>query len=59
VGALGSAVVLFPSGSPPSRWWRAQLALLWGTGVLLYFQGLREASGLAGPPEGLASTSGS
>jgi hypothetical protein len=58
VGALGSAVVLFPSGSPPSRWWRAQLAVLWGTGVLLYFQGLREASGLAGPPEGLASTSG-
>jgi hypothetical protein len=57
LGALGSAVVLFPSGSPPSRWWRAQLAVLWGTGVLLYFQGLREASGLTGPPKGLASTS--
>ena len=57
VGALGSAVVLFPSGSPPSRWWWAQLAVLWGTGVLLYFQGLREASGLAGPPAGLVSTS--
>jgi hypothetical protein len=57
VGALGSAVVLFPSCSPPSRWWRAQVAVPWGTGVLLYLQGLREASGLTGPPEELASTS--
>jgi hypothetical protein len=48
VGALGSAVVLFPSCSPPSRWWRAQVAVPWGTGVLLYLQGLREASGLTG-----------
>src|SRR5918997_66309 len=32
VGALGSAVVLFPSGSPPSRRWWLQLGLLWGSG---------------------------
>ena len=37
VGALSSAMTLFPSGSPPSRWWWTQLGVLWGTGVLAYF----------------------
>jgi hypothetical protein len=37
VVALSSAVVLFPSGSPPSRWWRAHLGVLWSSGVLAYF----------------------
>jgi hypothetical protein len=37
VGALTTAVVLFPSGSPPSRWWWVQLGVLWGSGVLAYF----------------------
>jgi hypothetical protein len=50
LGALSSAVVLFPSGSPPSRWWRAQLGLLWGSGVLAYFADLYETSGLVGMP---------
>jgi len=50
LGALSSAVVLFPSGSPPSRWWRAQLGLLWGSGVLAYFTDLYETSGLVGMP---------
>ncbi len=53
VGALSSAVVLFPSGSPPSRWWRAQLGLLWGSGVLAYFTDLYETSGFVGLPEWL------
>ena len=39
VGALSSAVVLFPSGSPPSRWWWVQLGLLWGSGAIVYFEG--------------------
>jgi len=49
VGALSSAVVLFPSGSPPSRRWRTQLVVLWGSGILIYFQDLYEASEFAGP----------
>lgn len=39
VAALCSAVVLFPSGSLPSRWWRVQLFALWGSGVVVYFTG--------------------
>ncbi len=50
VGALSSAVVLFPSGSPPSRWWWAQLLLLWGCGLLVYFSNpFEEAGGFIGP----------
>ena len=50
VGALSSAVVLFPSGSPPSRWWWAQLLVLWGSSVLTYFTDpYEEASGFIGP----------
>jgi hypothetical protein len=51
VGALSSAVVLFPSGSPPSRWWWVQLGVLWGSGVLAYFGEPYEASvGFVGLP---------
>jgi hypothetical protein len=54
VGALSSAVVLFPSGSPPSRWWWVQLGVLWGSGVLAYFAEPYEASvGFVGLPEWL------
>ncbi len=52
VGALSSAVVLFPSGSPPSRWWWAQLGLLWVTGVLTYFAD-ESGAGFIGLPEWL------
>ena len=38
VGALCTAVVLFPSGSPPSRWWWAFLGLVWASGSLEYFK---------------------
>jgi hypothetical protein len=55
VGALSSAVLFFPSGSPPSRWWLVQLVVLWGSGVLLYFQDLYVTSGFAGPLEWLNS----
>ena len=37
VGALCTAVVLFPSGSPPSRWWWAFLGVVWASGCLEYF----------------------
>jgi len=50
MGALSSAVVLFPSGSPPSRWWWAQLCVLWGSGVLTYFADPYETSGYVGLP---------
>ena len=40
VSALCTAVVFFPSGSPPSRWWWAQLGVLWGSGCLEYFMAL-------------------
>ena len=36
VGALSTATVLFPSGSPPSRWWWAQVGVLWVSGTLMY-----------------------
>jgi hypothetical protein len=38
VAALCTAVVLFPSGPPPSRWWWAFLAVVWGSGCLEYFK---------------------
>ena len=53
VGALCTAVVLFPSGSPPSRWWWAQLALLWGCGCLEYFMAYERGAGFVGLPERL------
>jgi hypothetical protein len=55
VGALSSAVVFFPSGSPPSRWWWVQLVVLWGSGILIYIQDLYGASGSTGPLEWLNS----
>lgn len=45
VGALSSAMTLFPSGSPPSRWWWVQLGVLLGTGVLAYFAAPYEVGG--------------
>jgi hypothetical protein len=48
--ALSSAIVLFPSGSPPSRWWWAQVCVLWGSGVLTYFADPYETSGYVGLP---------
>ena len=53
VGALCTAVVLFPSGSLPSRWWRAHLGVLWGTGFLVYFAEYETSPGFAGLPEWL------
>jgi len=50
MGALSSAIVLFPSGSPPSRWWWAQLCVLWGSGVLAYFADPYETIGPASLP---------
>ncbi|MGI8858761.1 MAG: hypothetical protein ACR2HO_01190 [Rubrobacteraceae bacterium] len=50
MGALCSAIVLFPSGSPPSRWWWAQLCVLWGSGFLAYFADPYETSGFTGLP---------
>jgi hypothetical protein len=50
VVALSTAVVLFPSGSPPSRWWWAQLGVLWGIGVLEYFKEYDTSHGFAGLP---------
>ena len=50
MAALSSAIILFPSGSPPSRWWWAQLCVLWGSGVLTYFADPYETSEYAGLP---------
>ena len=53
VAALCTAVVLFPSGSPPSRWWWAFLAVVWGSGCLEYFKAFPTSSGFAFLPEQL------
>ena len=50
MAALTSAIVLFPSGSPPSKWWWAQLCVLWSSGVLTYFADPYETSGYVGLP---------
>ena len=53
VGALCTAVVLFPSGSPPSRWWWAFLGVVWGSGSLEYFKAYPASPGFAFLPERL------
>ena len=53
VVALSTAVTLFPSGSPPSRWWWAQLGVLWGIGSLEYFKEFDTSAGFVGLPEWL------
>ncbi len=53
VAALCTAVVLFPSGSPPSRWWWAFLAVVWGSGILEYFKAFPTSPGFAFLPERL------
>jgi hypothetical protein len=53
VAALCTAVVLFPSGSPPSRWWWVFLAVVWGSGVLEYFKAFPTSPGFAFLPEWL------
>src|SRR5215210_5600955 len=53
VAALCTAVVLFPSGSPPSRWWWALLAVLWCSGSLEYFKAYPTSPAFAFLPEGL------
>src|SRR5215208_5977580 len=53
VGALCTAVVLFPSGSPPSRWWWAFLGVVWGSGSLEYFKPYPTSPGFAFLPERL------
>jgi hypothetical protein len=53
VSALCTAVILFPSGSPPSRWWWALLAVLWCSGSLEYFKAYPTSPGFAFLPEGL------
>src|SRR5215212_2699262 len=50
VGALCTALVLFPSGAPPSRWWWAYLGVLWGSGSLQYFMEYYAFAGWAGAP---------
>jgi hypothetical protein len=53
VGALCTAVVLFPSGSPPSRWWWAFLGVVWVSGSLEYFKAYPTSPGFAFLPEWL------
>jgi hypothetical protein len=53
VAALCTTVVLFPSGSPPSRWWWAFLAVVWGSGCLEYFKAFPTSPGFAFLPEWL------
>src|SRR5215211_1902633 len=53
VSALCTAVILFPSGSPPSRWWWALLAVLWCSGSLEYFKAYPTSPAFAFLPEGL------
>ena len=53
VAALCTAVVLFPSGSPPSPWWWAFLAVVWGSGILEYFKAFPTSPGFTFLPERL------
>jgi len=53
VAALCTTMVLFPSGSPPSRWWWAFLAVVWGSGCLEYFKVAPTSPGFAFLPERL------
>ena len=53
VAAQCTAVVLFPSGSPPSRWWWAFLAVVWGSGCLEYFKAFPTSPGFTFLPERL------
>jgi hypothetical protein len=53
VAALCTAVVLFPSGSPPSRWWWAFLGVVWGSGSLEYFRAFPPSPEFAFLPERL------
>jgi len=53
VGALCTAVVLFPSGSPPSRLWWVFLGVVWGSGSLEYFMAYPTSPGFAFLPERL------
>lgn len=53
VAALSTAVVLFPSGTPPSRWWWAQLGVLWISGFLEYFAEYPTQATFVGLPEWL------
>jgi hypothetical protein len=53
VAAICTAAVLFPSGSPPSRWWWAQLVVLWSLASLEYFKEFETRSGFVGLPEWL------
>jgi len=53
VVALSTTAVLFPSGAPPSRWWWAQLGVLWGLGCLEYFKELETSDGFVVLPEWL------
>ena len=53
VSALCTVVILFPSGSPPSRWWWALLAALWCSGSLEYFKAYPTSPGFAFLPKGL------
>ena len=53
VGALCTAVVLFPSGSPPSRRWWIYLGVLWGSGSLEHFKTYPTSPEFVGLPERL------
>ena len=53
VSALCTAVVLFPSGSPPSRRWWMFLGVLWGSGSLEYFKAYPTSPEFVGLPERL------
>ena len=53
VVALSTAVAIFPSGRPLSRWWLAQLGLLWVLGCLEYFKAYETSAGFIGLPEWL------
>ena len=53
VGALCTTVVLFPSGSPPSRWWWVFLGVVWVSGSLEYFKAFPTSPEFAFLPERL------